>query len=209
MHGRETHPLGEPSWPRTTHTYGTDGVAAVAVVVATTSAGRVEETITNTRAGTVKVRQRAKLSPEIGGMVVAIPFREGERVRRGDVVLRLDDQLQRDELDLRRKELDASTSERERACLAAERTQRNLERVERLTDEEISSRDVLDQVETEVAAGLEVTAAGITAGNDALAELDFRRIGLAVSVTIILVLIAGLLLKIREIDRSGSNAPTT
>jgi predicted CXXCH cytochrome family protein len=67
----------------------------------------------------------------------------------------------------------------------------------------------LDQVETEVAAGLEVTAAGIAAGNDALAELDFRRLGLAVSVTLILALIAGLLLKIREIDRSGSNAPTT
>ena len=29
--------------------------------------GRVEETMTNSRAGTVKARQRANLSPEIGG----------------------------------------------------------------------------------------------------------------------------------------------
>jgi hypothetical protein len=34
-----------------------------------------------------------------------------------------------------------------------------------------------------------------------LAERDFRRLGLAVSTIIILALIAGLVLKIREIDR--------
>ncbi len=59
----------------------------------------------------------------------------------------------------------------------------------------------LSAVETEVATGIEVTQAGITAGEAALKELNFRRLGLAVSVTIILALIGGLLLKIREIDR--------
>jgi len=59
----------------------------------------------------------------------------------------------------------------------------------------------LTAVETEVQGGLEVAEAGITAGQGALSELNFRRMGLAVSVTIILALIGGLLLKIREIDR--------
>jgi hypothetical protein len=59
----------------------------------------------------------------------------------------------------------------------------------------------LGAVETEVQSGLEVAQAGIVAGEDALDELNFRRVGLAVSVTIILALIGGLLLKIRQIDR--------
>ncbi len=59
----------------------------------------------------------------------------------------------------------------------------------------------LDAVVAEVEDGLSVTQAGIEAGDRALAERDFRRIGLAVSTMIILALIAGLVLKIREIDR--------
>ena len=72
----------------------------VPVIVATAEPGRVEEAVTNTRGGTLEVRRRAKLSPEVGGVVIALPFREGQRVAKGDVVLELDDQLQRAQLDL-------------------------------------------------------------------------------------------------------------
>jgi hypothetical protein len=59
----------------------------------------------------------------------------------------------------------------------------------------------LEAVESEVAEGLVVTGAGLLAGEEALAEWDFRRIGLAVSIVIIVGLISGLVLKIREMDR--------
>jgi hypothetical protein len=59
----------------------------------------------------------------------------------------------------------------------------------------------LAAVASEVEEGLAVTGAGIGAGERALDEWDFRRIGLAVSVVIILALIGGLLLRIRELDR--------
>ena len=42
---------------------------SVPVRVVNVEYGRVEETVTNSRAGTVKARQRARLSPEIGGSV--------------------------------------------------------------------------------------------------------------------------------------------
>ena len=136
---------------------------AIPVTVAPVTRGQVEETVTNTRAGTVKARRRAKLSPEIGGMVVALPFREGEHVSKGDVVLRLDDSLQRAELDLRERELDASRAQQEQACLAAERATRNLDRIRRLTEEEIASRDLLDDAETEARrAGAACDAAAST-----------------------------------------------
>lgn len=70
------------------------------VEVVAVERGRVEETVTNSRAGTVEARKRAKLSPEIGGTVVELPFREGERVARGDLLLRLEDSLQRARLEV-------------------------------------------------------------------------------------------------------------
>ncbi len=114
--------------------------------------GVVEETITNSRAGTVTARRRAKLSPEIGGQVVALPYREGDRVAAGQVVLRLDDSAQRARLELAEKELEAAIAERERVCLTAERAAREYARMRRLAEDEIVSTDLLDQVESSLEA---------------------------------------------------------
>ncbi len=57
-----------------------------------------------------------------------------------------------------------------------------------------------EAVAEEVDAGLEVTDRAHARGLDAFRELRFRRAGLAVSSLIILILIAGLLLKIREAE---------
>ncbi|MGH9492338.1 MAG: efflux RND transporter periplasmic adaptor subunit [Terriglobales bacterium] len=51
--------------------------------------GRVERSVANTRAGTVKACRRAKLAPPAGGQIVALPVREGDRVRAGQVLLEL------------------------------------------------------------------------------------------------------------------------
>lgn len=58
----------------------------------------------------------------------------------------------------------------------------------------------LDSVRVAVEAGLEVTSAGYRQGRRALEELEYRRLGLAVSAAIILVLIGGLTLKIRQVE---------
>ena len=47
----------------------------------------VESSITNSRAGTVKARERAHLSPELGGRVVAVPFDKGAVVKKGQILL--------------------------------------------------------------------------------------------------------------------------
>lgn len=61
----------------------------------------------------------------------------------------------------------------------------------------------LDSVRAPVESGLEVTAAANERGLGALRELRTRRVGLTVSAAIILLLIAGLVLKIRQIEGSG------
>src|SRR6185503_4871001 len=61
----------------------------VPVTVFKVAPGRVEESVTNSKAGTVKTRRRAALSPEIGGRIEALPVRKGDRVRKGQLLVRL------------------------------------------------------------------------------------------------------------------------
>ncbi len=62
---------------------------------------------------------------------------------------------------------------------------------------------VVDSVAAHVNAGLVFTDTAFARGDRAMGELRFRRTGLAVSVGVILLLIAGLVLRIREIDRKA------
>jgi len=144
----------------------------VLVEVVTVSPGRVEETVTNSRAGTVKARRRAKLSPEVGGQVVLLPFHEGDLVRSGEILLRIEDSLPRARLELSRRELVAVEAERLRACLAAERAGRELERTQRLASQEIVSTDLLDEIENgrrTADAACDAAAANVARANAAVA----------------------------------------
>jgi HlyD family secretion protein len=141
--------------------------------------GRVEQTATNSRAGTVEARRRAKLSPEGGGRVVALPHAEGERVVAGDVLLELDATLERGEAALRERQAQVAAAESVRACLAAERAEREVERQRRLAADDIVAADALDRVESaarEVAAGCDAARA---ARASAAAALDLARLAVA------------------------------
>lgn len=122
---------------------------AVPVRAVTVEKGRVEETVTNSRAGTVKARRRAKLAPEVGGRVLELPRRRGARVRRGDLLLRVDDALQRAQLRLAEDDAKAALAQRDQACLAAERAQRESERTRSLAAQGIVSADLIDGVDSQ------------------------------------------------------------
>jgi HlyD family secretion protein len=137
----------------------------IPVQVAAIERGLVEETVTNSRAGTVRVRKRAKLSPEFGGQAIEIPYREGDAVKQGEVLLRLEDSLQKSRLDLAERELEALRSERRRACLEAERAQREFERKQKLAREDIVSDGLLDEVDSArkgAAAACDAAAANVS-----------------------------------------------
>jgi HlyD family secretion protein len=118
------------------------------VQVVAVERGRVEQTVSNSRAGTVKARRRAKLSPQEGGRVVALPKRKGDRVRAGDVLLELDASVARARRDLALRERESALAERTRACVAAERSQRELQRNRRLAEQGVVSDDLLDNFES-------------------------------------------------------------
>ena len=122
---------------------------SIPVRVVAAAKGRVEETVTNSRAGTVKARRRAKLAPEIGGRVLSLPRRRGARVRRGDLLLRVDDALQKAQLRMSEDERKAALAQRDQACVAAERATRELERTRSLAAQGIVSTDLIDAVDSQ------------------------------------------------------------
>jgi HlyD family secretion protein len=154
--------------------------APAPVRVAVVAAGTVEETVSNSRAGTVKARRRAQLSPEIGGLVVELPHREGDRVAAGDVVLRLKDRVQQAQLALARRQLQAAQAQRAQACLSAERAGREHDRQARLAAMGIVAADALDQSATAAqtaAAACRAAAAGAEQARAAVevAERELRQ----------------------------------
>lgn len=142
------------------------------VVVIAASHGRVEETVTNSRAGTIKARRRALLSPEVAGRVAEIPHREGEQVQAGEVVLRLDSGIQQAQVTLQRRELQAAEAERRQACVRAERARREAARQRRLAAEGIVSADLVDQLQSAADgadAACHAAAAGVEQARAAIA----------------------------------------
>jgi len=153
--------------------------AIVPVEVATVERGRVEQTATNSRAGTVEAHRRAELSPDSGGRVAALPKRKGDRVETGDVVLELESSLERGEVELRERQLAAAAADAERACLSAERAARELERNRRLAADQLVAVDLLDQVETAEREAKAACVSAHAARASAAAALDVARSALA------------------------------
>ncbi len=142
----------------------------VEVRTAAVERGLVEQTVTNTRAGTVKVRRRAELSPQMGGLVVALPHREGDRVEAGELVVALDDRAQRAEVELARAAVVAATAQANEACLAAELAEKELTRVEALHAQGIASEQNLDLLRTD----RDRTRAGCAAARAAVGQAESR-----------------------------------
>jgi len=138
--------------------------AAVPVTVFRAVPGRVEETVTNSKAGTVKSRRRATLSTEVGGRVRELPARKGARVRRGDVLLKIAADDTRAQVLVQESAVTAAKAARVEACRAAEQLDRDLARNRQLAKDRIVSAELLDQLQSRrdsAAAACEAAAARV------------------------------------------------
>jgi len=150
----------------------------IEVHTAVVDRGVVEESVTNTRAGTVKVRRRASLSPQMGGLVVRIPHLEGDEVEEGDVLLAMDDRAQRAEYDLASKDVRTAEAQADEACLAAELASKELNRLLALHDRGIASDQSLDVLQTERDRSRAGCAAARAAIDRARSRVDAVRVQL-------------------------------
>ncbi len=120
----------------------------IEVEVAKVSRGLVEDAVTNSQAGTVKARLRARVGAERAGRVVAIPNREGARVRRGELLLQLDESTARTQLDASRRDLDAAHAAAEVARVAATLAKQQFDRTQSLFKSSLISQGEMDQAKS-------------------------------------------------------------
>jgi HlyD family secretion protein len=122
--------------------------SAVAVSVYRVSRGRVEETVTNSKAGSVRSRRRATLSSEVGGRVAELPVAKGARVRRGDVLMRVASADSQAQVAAQEGALAAARGANAESCRAAELAERDLARNRELARERLVSAEIIDQLQT-------------------------------------------------------------
>ncbi|HEV8120131.1 MAG TPA: efflux RND transporter periplasmic adaptor subunit [Candidatus Polarisedimenticolia bacterium] len=118
----------------------------VPVTVQRVARGKVEETVANSKAGTVTARRRAKISPIIGGQVVFLGPRKGVSVKEGEILLRINDRDLRASLGLAKQEVATAQAAARQACFNADQAEVDVRRSESLRSENIVSEDVLDRL---------------------------------------------------------------
>lgn len=123
----------------------------VAVRLITVDEGPVEETVANTRAGTVKACRRSKLSLQTGGRVAELRVKEGDQVKKGDLLLRLESEDRSAQVEQARAQLIAAREREKQACRAAAFDQRDLERTQKLVADHLVSLQSLDMSRTKAA----------------------------------------------------------
>ncbi len=114
------------------------------VELTTIAKGDVEATIVNTRAGTIKSCQRANLAPASGGQIAKIWIKEGDHVKKGQILLELwniDLQAQRE---LAQRQLAISQERRRETCILAENAQRESHRTQQLVEQGFVSSQRMD-----------------------------------------------------------------
>ena len=147
----------------------------VAVLAATADVGRVEATVANTRAGSVSACRRAKLAPPLGGRIEKLAVKEGERVKRGQLLLQLwnDDLAAREQVS--REQLGSARSHVSEACLTAENSLREANRTRQLRDKGFVSEDRVDRAESEAKARQAACEMARAQAKEAVARIDASR----------------------------------
>lgn len=125
----------------------------VAVRIAEVERGRVEEIVSNTRAGTVKACRRARLAPGIGGQMARLEVHEGDRVEPGQLLLALWNRDLAARVQLAEREAEAGEASARAACLNAEQAEREAARQQKLKQRRMASEEAVDRAQTAAEAG--------------------------------------------------------
>jgi HlyD family secretion protein len=96
-------------------------------------------------------------------------------VRKGDVLLRLADSLQRARLELAEDQRDAAAAQADQACLAAERAQRERSRTRELASQGIVSPDQIDAVDSQARTADAACRAARAAAESAASAVSLAR----------------------------------
>ncbi|HZA95234.1 MAG TPA: efflux RND transporter periplasmic adaptor subunit [Burkholderiaceae bacterium] len=132
----------------------------IAVVLTEVGRGKVEATIANTRAGTVEACQRTKLSPIIGGRIEVLAVKEGDRVKKGQLLMQLwSDDIQAQEK-LAGAQAETARKRVVEACTVADSAEREVQRQTELHKRGFVSANAIDSARSAADAKVAACATG-------------------------------------------------
>jgi HlyD family secretion protein len=148
----------------------------ISVVLTEISQGRVESSIANTRAGTVEACLRTKLSATMGGRIEVLAVKEGDKVKKGQLLMKLWNDDQQAQSTLALTQVETARSRVTEACTVAANMEREAERQSSLFKQGFvsSSRDEQTRADAQARrAGCDAARAEVT---QTLARVNATRV---------------------------------
>ena len=136
------------------------GVSVQAVKLGTVSA-----TVSNTRAGSIKARLRARLTPSLAGWIDKLDVQEGDHVAKGQELLRIWNKNVQAELQVAKFDVQAMQAAQNEACLLAKQADRQARRLAELRQSKSTSESLYEEAQ----ATAQARNATCTAANARLA----------------------------------------
>lgn len=124
----------------------------VVVSVVSVTRGTVEQTVANTRAGTVKACQRSRLSLPIGGQIAKLYVEEGDHVEANQLLMSLWNEDRAAQLAVAKASEQSVTRERQSICISSESDLRESRRLTNLAKKNLVSKESADIARSRAAA---------------------------------------------------------
>ncbi|MCO6411579.1 MAG: efflux RND transporter periplasmic adaptor subunit [Thiogranum sp.] len=124
----------------------------IEVITRSVDVGAVQDTIANTRAGTIKACNRAGISPQIGGQIASLPVDVGDTVKAGQILLELWNEDRAAEVTLARSEVKSARARASQACVLADVAARDAERLRTLRKKGLTTEEAADKADGDARA---------------------------------------------------------
>ncbi len=144
----------------------------VAVNVKAAETGKVEDTVANTRAGTIRACRRAGISPRMGGQIALMPVKEGDRVERGQILMEFWNDDLSAQVSLAESEILSTSAKAEQTCVLAQVAEREARRLIQLKKQKLAAEEAVDKANGEARAQKAACTAAKSAIQVSQAKLD-------------------------------------
>lgn len=144
----------------------------IAVQLARVERGDIQQTVTNTRAGTLKACRRARLSPSVGGQVSRLVAAEGQRYTAGQILLELWNHDLQARLQLAQAQQASSEALQRQSCTQADLARREAERQQALLQRGLTSDERAERSQGEARA--QAAACDAARANSRVAAAEVR-----------------------------------
>ena len=104
----------------------------------------VEQTVSNTRAGTIDACRRSRMSPAMGGQIASLQVKEGDLVQKDQVLIELWNKESKARLKESKARVQAAERSAQQVCILSDRAQREAKRKTELLQRGLASEEVTE-----------------------------------------------------------------